>query len=85
MLILLAALWPLGLIQPLTEICIRYLPGGKTRLQQKAYDLIAICEAIVYVVCDPRCVTTLWTSTACFRDSSTFSVFLYLFVTASVV
>jgi hypothetical protein len=39
------------------------LPGGKTRPARKADDLTAICE--------PRRLTPLWTSTACYRDSFT--------------
>jgi hypothetical protein len=34
----------LGLTQPLTEISIRNLPGGKKRLVLKADNLAAICE-----------------------------------------
>jgi hypothetical protein len=37
----------LGLTQPLGEICIRNLPGGKGRSARKADNLTAICEPIV--------------------------------------
>jgi hypothetical protein len=42
----------------------RNLPGGKGRLARKADNLTAICE--------PRRLTTLWVSTAYYRDSFTF-------------
>jgi hypothetical protein len=37
----------LGLIQPLTEMSTRNLPGGKRRSARKAGNLTAICESIV--------------------------------------
>jgi hypothetical protein len=46
-LILPAALWAWGSIQPVTEMSIRNLPGGKGRLARKADHLTAICEPIV--------------------------------------
>jgi hypothetical protein len=45
-LILPAALWALGLTQPLTEMSTRNLPGGKGRPARGA-DLTAICEPTV--------------------------------------
>jgi hypothetical protein len=65
-LILPAALWPWGLIQPLTEMSTRNLPGGKGRPARKADNLTAICEPIVLKMWEPRRVTTLWASTACY-------------------
>jgi hypothetical protein len=37
----------LGSTQPLTEICIRNLPGGKGQPMCKAANLTTICELIV--------------------------------------
>jgi hypothetical protein len=34
--------------------------------------LTAICEPIVYKMWEPRPLTTLWDSTACYRDRFTF-------------
>jgi hypothetical protein len=47
----------LGSTQPLTEMSTRNLPGGKGH---KAGDFTAICE--------PRRLTTVWASTACYRQ-----------------
>jgi hypothetical protein len=44
---LLAALWPWRSTQPLTEMSIRNLPGGKGRLACKADNFTANCESIV--------------------------------------
>jgi hypothetical protein len=35
-------------------------------------NLTAICELTVYKMWEPRRLTTLWASTACYRDSFTF-------------
>jgi hypothetical protein len=37
----------LGSTQPLSEMCINNLPGGKGRLARKAEKLTAICEPTV--------------------------------------
>jgi hypothetical protein len=58
--------------QPLTEMSTGNLPGGKGRLARKADNLTAICEPIVKEMWEPRRLTTLWASTACYRDSFTF-------------
>jgi hypothetical protein len=55
--------------QLLTEMSIMNLPGGKERLARKADNLNAICEPIVLKMWEPRRLTTLWASTACYRDS----------------
>jgi hypothetical protein len=55
--------------QPLTEMSTRDLPGGKGRPACKAHSLTAICESIVWKVWEPRRLTTLWASTAGYRDS----------------
>jgi hypothetical protein len=44
----------LGSTQPLTEMNIRNLPGGKSRLACEAYNLEAICEPIIYKMWKPR-------------------------------
>jgi hypothetical protein len=55
--------------QPLTAMSTRNLPGGKGRQARKADNLTAICEPTVR---KSRHLTTLWTSTACYRDTSSF-------------
>jgi hypothetical protein len=63
----------LGSNKPLTEMSTRNLPGVKGRPAPKA-DLTAICEPIVYKMWGHRRLTTLWASTACYRDSFIFYV-----------
>jgi hypothetical protein len=58
------------------EMSTMNLPGGKGRSVRKADNLTVICEPTVYKMWEPRCLTTLWVSTACYRDSFTF-IFLY--------
>jgi hypothetical protein len=58
----------LGSTQPLTEMSIRNIPGGKGRPVRKADNLTGICEPIMYKMSEPRRLTTLWASTACYRD-----------------
>jgi hypothetical protein len=59
--------------QSLTEMSTRNLPGGKGgRPERKGDNLTAICEPIDYKMWKPRRLTTLWASTACYRDSFTF-------------
>jgi hypothetical protein len=74
------ALW---LTQPLTEISTRNLPGGKGRPANKAGNLTAISEPTDWKMWEPQCLTALWASTACYRDSFTFTKLqekLYSFV-----
>jgi hypothetical protein len=73
-LILPAAQWALGSTQPLTEMSTRNLPGGKGLPARKA-DLTAFSEPIIYKMWEPRRFTTLWTSTACYRDR--FNLYLH--------
>jgi hypothetical protein len=61
----------LGSTQPLTEMSTRIHPGGKGWPGRKA-DITAICKPIVQKMWEPRRLTTLRTSTACYRDSFTF-------------
>jgi hypothetical protein len=62
----------LGSTQPLTEMSIKNLPGGKGRPARKADNLTAICDPIVWKMWEPRRLTILWAFTACYRDSFTF-------------
>jgi hypothetical protein len=62
----------LGSTQPLTEISIRNIPGAKRWQARKADNLTAICESIVQKMWEPRRLTTLWASTASYRDRFTF-------------
>jgi hypothetical protein len=59
----------LGPTQPLIEMSTRNLTGRKGRPARGADILTAICELIVYKMWEPRLLTTLWASTACYRDS----------------
>jgi hypothetical protein len=65
----------LGLTQPLTEMSTRNLPGDKGLLARKADNLTSICEPIVLKRWEPRSLTTLWVSIACYSDSFTFFPF----------
>jgi hypothetical protein len=61
----------LGSTQSLTEMSTRNLPGGKGRPARKAGNLTIIYESIIYRVWEPRRLTTLWATDACYRDSFT--------------
>jgi hypothetical protein len=65
----------LGSTQPLTEMSTRNLPGGKRQPACEAY-LTALCDTVVWKMWKPRRLTILWASTACYRDS--FNFYLYL-------
>jgi hypothetical protein len=56
--------------QPRTEMSTRNLPGGKGQPARKADNLTAISEPTLYKM-EPRRLTTLWASTACYKDSFT--------------
>jgi hypothetical protein len=62
----------LGSTQPLTEMSTGNLPGGEGLPARKADNLTAIFEPIVYKMWEPQRLTTLWASTACYRDSFTY-------------
>jgi hypothetical protein len=64
----------LGSTQPLVELSTRNLPGGKLWSARKADKLTAMCEPIFRKICEPRPLTTLWTSTDCYNDIFTFIV-----------
>jgi hypothetical protein len=59
-------------------------PSSRTmalgRPARKADNLTAICEPIVYKMWEPRCLTTLWASTASYRDTFTFTDLMLEFV-----
>jgi hypothetical protein len=65
----------LGSTQPLTETSTRNLPGGKGRPARKAdkpyRHLWADCLEKMW---ERRRLKILWTFTACYRDSFTFTV-----------
>jgi hypothetical protein len=65
----------LGSAQPLTEMSTRDLSGGKKRPARKAENLAANCEPIFWRMWEPRRLTALWASTACYRDTSPKSSF----------
>jgi hypothetical protein len=58
--------------RPPTEMSIRDLPGGKRRPAHKAGNFTAICESIAKIMWDPRRLTTLCTSSACYRNRIVF-------------
>jgi hypothetical protein len=60
----------MGLVstQPLTEMSIRNIPGGKGRPVPKADNLTAICELIL---------TTVWASATCYRNSFTLPILIF--------
>jgi hypothetical protein len=63
----------LGSTRPIIKTSTRNLPGGKGRPARKADNLTAICEPTVKKMWKPQCLTALWASTACYRDSFTFT------------
>jgi hypothetical protein len=65
----------LGFTQPLTKMSTRNLPGGKGWLARNADNLTAICEPIVWKMWEPRHLTTLRASKACYGDSFTFTFY----------
>jgi hypothetical protein len=67
----------LGSTQPLTEMSTRSLPGGKGWPARKADNLTAIYEPTVQKMWEPRRLTILWASMACYRNSFTFTCGLF--------
>jgi hypothetical protein len=63
----------LGSTQPPTEMSTRNLLGGKGQPVHKSDNLTDICEPIFWKMWELRHLTTLWASTACYRDSFTFT------------
>jgi hypothetical protein len=70
----------LGSTQPLTEMSIRNFPGSKGRQKHKADNLTVICQPIILKMWELRRLTTLWASTACYRDSFTYYDPIFLLV-----
>jgi hypothetical protein len=58
----------LGSTQPLREMSTRNFPGGKKRPARKADSFSAIYEPTVWKMWEPRRLTTLWASTACYMN-----------------
>jgi hypothetical protein len=67
----------LGSTQPLTEMNIVDVPGGKVLPVRKADNLTDIPEPIVSKIREPRCPISLWASTTCYCYFTvlTFSLF----------
>jgi hypothetical protein len=65
----------LGSTQPLTEMSTRNFLESKGWPAHKADNLTTMCELIAWKMSEPRHFTTLWASTACYRDSFTFFTF----------
>jgi hypothetical protein len=59
----------LGSTHPLREMSTRNRPRGKGRLARQADHLTAICEPTVYKMWEPRRLTILGASMACYRNS----------------
>jgi hypothetical protein len=66
----------LGYNQPLTEMSTRKSLWGKARQACKADNLTPTCELIIWIMWDPRHLTTLQASMACYKDRFTFLFFL---------
>jgi hypothetical protein len=62
----------LGSTQPLKEMSTRSLPGGKGLPACRTDNLTAVYEPIVQKMWEPQRLTTLWASTASYRDIFTF-------------
>jgi hypothetical protein len=58
----------------------RNLSGGKGWPVRKADNLTAICEPIVYKMLEPRRLTNLWDSTACYRVRFTFIIIIIIII-----
>jgi hypothetical protein len=68
-----AALWPWGGLSLLREMSTRNLPeGGKEWPEREVDNLTATREPIIQKMWEPRSLTTLLASTACYRNSFTF-------------
>jgi hypothetical protein len=72
----------LGSTQQLTEMSTRNLPGGKRRPKLKADTFTANCKSIVYKMWEPRRLTTLWASRACYRVKFTYNICAHLLIFA---
>jgi hypothetical protein len=57
--------------QPITNLSARNLPDGNAWPARKGDYLAAICEPVFKKNVEPRSFTSLWASTACYRDNFT--------------
>jgi hypothetical protein len=55
-------------LQPRFQSASKNIPESKGRSAHKADNLLAICELTVRKIWEPRLLTTLWASTAVYRD-----------------
>jgi hypothetical protein len=62
----------LGPTQPLAEMNTKNLPGDKGPPARNSNNLTVICVPIFQKMWEPRRLTSLWVSTACYRESFTF-------------
>jgi hypothetical protein len=60
----------MGSTQPLTEMSTRNLLGGKGRPALEADNLTETREPTVYKIWEPRLLTALLASKACYRDKN---------------
>jgi hypothetical protein len=51
--------------------------GYKGRPGRRADNLTAICEPTVYKIWESRYLTSLWASTACYKDNFTFILHVF--------
>jgi hypothetical protein len=59
--------------QPLAEMTTRNVPGCKGRPALNTDNLTPSCKKIVYRMCEPRRLTSLWASAVCYIDGFTFT------------
>jgi hypothetical protein len=57
-----------GSTQPLTEMSTMILPRSAGWPARKTDNLNAICDPNVLETWEPRCLTSLWAYTACYKD-----------------
>jgi hypothetical protein len=62
----------LGSTQPVTEMSTKNILGGKGQPARRADNPAVFYEPIIYEMWEPEHLTTLWASTACYRDTLTF-------------
>jgi hypothetical protein len=72
----------LGPIQPPIKVSIGNLSGHKDRLARKNNKLAANYDPIVWKMWEPRRLTTLWASTACYKIALPF---MHKFVSSNVI
>jgi hypothetical protein len=65
----------LGLTHHLKEMCARNITWSRAPPALKTVNLTAIYESIIRGMWDPQRLTTVWNSTACYRDRLTSFIF----------